>query len=687
MQTQILPIETRVVRALLVYFCIGASIAAATQLAALPELVVFISKNTMPTSMRSRMLGSMAGMGLVAALVPAVLLLWRRSAAMLDAVTRSAGVLAPLMMCFVVPLLFDWRVFAKAEWLCVLAILLFGFGLERSLRISLASIDWTETRFVWRRLNRSPRFRALPLILTCTAAGLSALYFGYYTILQHYRVQTTSWDLAIFDNMMWNLIRGKWFKASPDLGRTGSHIQYHATFIAYVFAPLYALSQRSETLLALQALFTSAAALPIYLFSKARSGSAWLGLVFAYAYLVYAPMHGPLFYDFHFLTTAPFWIGWVLYFYEIENKRALVLTWLLAIMVREEVSAGLSMVAFFHLVSGKRVRWALVGGLVSACYFVMMKFYVMPLHRTLSGVQSFTWMYEKLMPAGEAGFGGVLRTVGSNPLFVFSSLLDIDKLTYILKILGPVLVLPLRHPATWIMLLPASIFTLLSSGYKPLYQTYFQYTSNFTSYLFFASVVTLTWWNRRDRLSPGPNRYRVPAAALAILVTSTLYSYQFGAIFQHNSFRGGFRTIQFHRTDAEAKQYEDLHAMIGLIPPDASVAATEAEAPHLSNREDLFTFRFGHDNAEYLLINIDEARSGSAADVARKALGSGKYGFVTQRGRLTLWKRGGDPQNNRKGMQLLHLPTKMAEPAAPPGAPRAAPAPAPAQAPVPAGGP
>ena len=576
MQTQTLPGETRIVRALLVYFFAGASVAVALQYATLPGLPAFMTKNAMSSGARTRVLLSMVAAGTAAALIPSAFLLWRGTAKAVDRFSRFSGLLAPVMLCFMLPLLLDWRVFVNHEWACVLAILLFGFGLERSLRISLASIDWTGTAYVWRRLNRSAAFRALPFTITCVATALAALYFAYFTILQHYRVQTASWDLAIFDNMMWNLIRGKWFKASPDLGRTGSHIQYHATFIAYVYAPFYALWQRPEALLALQAVVTAGAAVPIYLLGKVRTGSAWIGMVLAYAYLVYAPMHGPLFYDFHFLTTAPFWVSWVLYFFETERRRALLVSWFLAMLVREDVAAGLSMGALFYLVSGKRVRWALFGGLGSALYFVVMKFYVMPLHATRSGMNSFTWMYQKLIPDGEAGFGGVLRTLLSNPVYVFDSLLDVEKLTYVLKLLGPVLVLPLRHPVTWVLLLPASIFTLLSSGYKPLYQTYFQYTANYSSYLFFASAVTLSWWTARDRASFGPKRFRVPAAVLAMFAASTLYSYQFGAIFQHNTFRGGFRTIQFYRTAEDQKRYDDLQALIALIPKDASVAATSA---------------------------------------------------------------------------------------------------------------
>jgi uncharacterized membrane protein len=657
MQTQAFPLETRLVKAVLLYFFVGVSVAAAVQFASSDIVAAFVSQNTMPRHARDLMLLSMAGGGGFAVLVPLLYVIWRRSGRAVDQTLRVARVLAPLLLAFMVPLLFDWHVFAGNEWACVLSALLFGLGLERSLRVSLSAVNWEPAQRWGESLAlRLPRLsRRFPFLVVCTMSAFLAAYFAYLTILQHYRLRTYSWDLAIFDNMMWNLIRGKWFKASPDLGRVGSHIQYHATFIAYFFAPFYALWQRPETLLLLQAIFTSAAAIPLYLLGQLRTGSRWIGVALAYAYLIHAPMHSPVFYDFHFITTAPFWIGWVVYFFETDRRKLLVLSWVLAVLVREEMSAGLSMAALFYLLSGKRTRWALVGGIASAAYFVTVKFYIMPLHRTMSGSQSFSWMFQGLMPKGEDGFGGVLRTVISNPVYTFNSLLEQDKLTYVIKTLGPVLLLPLRHPTAWIMFIPSFIFTLLSTGYKPLYQTYFQYTSTYTSYLFFTSAVTLSWWRDRDRTVGELARCRVPAAALAMVVTATAYSYNFGAIFQHHSFHAGFQDVGFTRTPEEKKRYDELQELIRLIPKNASVAATEVEAPHVSNREDCFTLRFFYEDADYLLINLDEARSSPTKDIVTSALETGKYGFVTSRGRVALWKRGGEQTENERGLRELGI--------------------------------
>ncbi|HEV8246898.1 MAG TPA: DUF2079 domain-containing protein, partial [Polyangiaceae bacterium] len=481
------PVEARLLLTALTYFCIGASVAGAIWLTFYGNLASQVASNTMVRKDRDFLLGTMAAAGIVSVLVPAVLLLLLRSEEKLRPIERLARLGAPLMLAFFLPFFLDWRVFQANELLFVIVATLFGFVLERAFRLSFSEFRWAafDARLA-RFRQRFPRVSArLPTILAWGLALFFSAYFSFFTVLQHLRLGTYSWDMAIFDNIMWNLIRGAWFKASPVLGRTGSHIQYHATFIAYVFAPFYALYQRPETLLALQATFAGLGALPIYLVARRRLGSALGALVLSYAYVVHAPLHGPIFYDFHFITTAPFWVGWVFYFYETEQKRWLLLTWGLAFLVREEVSASLSMVALFYLLSGKRPRWAIIAGLSSVLYFFVVKFLVMPLHRTGGpDKQTFAWIFQGLIPPGEGGLNGVVRTIVSNPPFTIMSLLDTDKLVYFLRTFGPLLLLPLRNRLTWILFIPAAMFTLLSTGYKPLIETHFQYTSNYTPYLF-----------------------------------------------------------------------------------------------------------------------------------------------------------------------------------------------------------
>jgi hypothetical protein len=264
----------------------------------------------------------------------------------------------------------------------------------------------------------------VPFALTVLAAASTAAYFAYYTIQHHYRLQSSSWDLAIFDNMMWNLLRGEWFKASPDLGRTGSHIQYHATFDAYLLLPFYALRQQADTLLFLQALIVGAGAIPLYLLAQAKTQCRWVALALSLAYCLHGPLHGPVFYDFHFLTLAPFFVWWVLYFFETGRRKALIAAFVLTLLLREDVAACLSLAGLFLLVSRQRPWWAFWGGLLAAVYFVAMKFAIMPLHRGAADKETFTWMFKDLVAAGSQGYGGVLKTLLTNPLYALNAMLQ-----------------------------------------------------------------------------------------------------------------------------------------------------------------------------------------------------------------------------------------------------------------------
>jgi uncharacterized membrane protein len=618
-----------------------------------------LTANILTPDQRARMLLMMV---LGAAFLPAcavVYLAIRRSFAAVENIASWSRLLCPLVLAFFLPVFFNWKAFVAHELLLVVSLTGFALLLERLLRVSLREFEArnagrasSSPSSAARRARLAAAYRRvaprLPLALTVIAAGLTGGYFAYYTILNHYRLQTSSWDLAIFDNMMWNLLRGHWFKASPDLGRTGSHIQYHATFDAYFFLPLYALRQKADTLLAIQAVFVGAGAIPLYLLAKLKTGSGWIALVLAVAYCLHGPLHGPVFYDFHFLTMAPFFVWWVLYLFERGSKWPLVGMWIFALLLREDLSACMSAAALFFLVSKQRPWWALFGGLLSATYFVVMKFGIMPLHRSAADKETFTWMFKDLVAAGSVGYGGVLKTIFTNPLYAFNAILEPEKISYLLKMFGPVLLLPLRLPKTWIMLVPAALFTLLSSGYKPLYQTFFQYTSNWTPYVFFGAAVVLAEIGRGTE-----GRLRQRSAAIALAVSCVLFSYHHGSMLQQENFRGGFRKIGFEYTPADKQKYADLVSLAKDIPKTASVAATETEAPHVSNREDCFTMRFGHDNADYLLLSIAEAKTGNTRKFFKEAVDSGKYGFVRQSGAFMLWKRGAPVDRNALGLALI----------------------------------
>jgi len=643
---------SQLVRSFFLFFLSGASIGAALAFVSyehLPELVS--NNNTISAADRRAILSYIVIAGIFACLLPCAYLLQKRSQQAVDLVARAGRVISPLMLVFVLPFLFDWHVFQGHELSCALTGAVFGIALEHCLRVSFSALRCPAAVQLWSETCRhNPRLvRWVPGVLIGTMAVFFAVYFSHYTLLHHYRLQTQSLDLAVYDNEFWNLLRGKWFKISPSLGRTGTHMAYHAEFVAYLLAPFYALRQKASTLLIMQAVLCGAGAIPIFLIARRRLDSAVAGLAFAYAYIVYGPLHGPIFYDFHFLTLAPFFVGWVLYFFESGRRGLLIAAWFAAALLREDQSAGLAMAGLFYLVSGDRPRWALGGAVLSAVFFVVMKFIVMPAHS--EGSEAFAWIFAGLIPSGEQGFGAALRSVFSNPVFALNTILVPDKFVYVMKILAPVLLLPFRHARTWLLLVPAALFTLLSTGYQPVVQTSFQYTSYWTAYLFVAGAIVLASWKHRPDGKP-----RIAAALAAMVVTSTAMSYNHGAIFQHNTFQGGFRHVVFDKSVEDIKNHNDFYALVAMIPPKVSVTATETEAAHVSSREDCFTMRMGYQDADYLLLSIAEARGGESRDAMVAALATSNYGLVDSRGNFQLWRKGYSQARNSEGKRQLGIP-------------------------------
>jgi uncharacterized membrane protein len=471
-------------------------------------------------------------------------------------------------------------------------------------------------------------------------------------LLNHYRFQTASYDLGIFDNMMWQLWRGQWFRSTPAYGEVNlTHITRHANFIAAFFMPIYLIGQRAETLLVAQTVIALSACIPLYKLAKRRLGSTWIALGFAYSYLVYAPLHGALFYDFHFIATVPAFIAWTVYFFDTRRRWPFIVLGILSLLVREDVGPGLALMAFYFFLSNNRPKAALWGGLVAGGYFFVTKFVVMPLHSSPEDRGTFTYLFQRLIPEGKDGFGAILQTILLNPLFTLGTILKEEKVIYLLQVLVPAAFLPFRNKKAWLPLMASILFTVFPSD-PPLYAICFQYTSHYSSYLFLCAVLALSDW-RRD---PAIGRGRITAGVAAMCLASTLVSYHYGAMFQHHTFKGGFRRVQFEFTASDRDQLREFRTLAKLVPKTASVVASETEVPHLSNRHHCYTLRFGVKGAEYIFVRLDEVMGG---DGSRRhlldALRTGEYSFVQREGRFALWAKGGDHAKDEEGLRHLNV--------------------------------
>jgi len=307
----------------------------------------------------------------------------------------------------------------------------------------------------------------------------------------------------------------------------------------------------------------------------------------------------------------------------------------LALSVREDVACCLAVLGVFLLLTGAAARVGALLAVVGGGYFLVMKLGVMP--HFGNGDESFINQYAGLVPPEAHGFRGVVETLLGNPVFTESVALEREKIAYLLQLFVPVLFLPLARPIGILLVLPGFVFTLLSTGYAPLREISFQYTSYWTVFIFIGLVLAF-----ERSAARGPGRQR--ALAMGVVAASLACSYLYGAVLQRETARGGFERFNFGTTAADLTRRAELDALLAEIPPDARVSASEHLVPHVSGRESAYTLRFGVYDAQYLLLQLP--LRGDERGPTGKELREGTFGVVEDRGEMVLAKRGARTERN-----------------------------------------
>ena len=556
----------------------------------------------------------------------------------------------PLLLVGLIPSLFSWQ-FAQRQTLAYLLLLTLSIlACESLLRLSLPAWDALCARdwliwpsHGWRWLKRKSS-RWLPLVVVLLSSAAYATFAGYFTIQQHRHLLSYAFDLGIYDNTIFNVLKGH-FWHSPVLYGPGNvnYLASHAEYGMFLFLPFYAIKPGAETLLLIQAVVLGFAALPLFLFARTRVPQ-WVALVISWCYLLFAPLHGPNFYDFHWLPLAIFFHFWLYFALATRRTWLATLCVLVLLAMREDIAVGLAVLGFFLAFTGARVRFGLVLGITSVLWFGVNKFVIMP-HM---GTWWFDNMYSELFADGKSSYGSVFRTLLSNPVFSATTFVREQKLTYVFQMLTPLAFLPARRIALIPLLLPGAFFTLLTTAYWPTVSIAFQYTTHWIPYLFLGTVLSLSLLGRGEG---GRLRQRAAVGTLALALLS--HSYNFGAVLQHDSFVGGFGQINFQHTPEQTKRYEALMTLVRKIPPEASVAATEYLNPHISARIDAYTFRYDLPVVDRILVSSQEI-VGDNRRLLRSLLNKASYRLVGQAGHeFYLFERGPGNSETEKALHKL----------------------------------
>jgi len=613
------------------------------------QRLAYFTRNELPLSPPALGLPLLTGfLPLLIALL-LLLILRKRAVPLIESFTR---IVAPAGLSCALPALFTWQFGQQRPIAFLILLAVFGLALERLLRLSAAEVlslvdapRYSDARAFWARLGARVTRKAAPLVVLLSAVGYAA-YTAFFTIRRHHLIQSSAFDLGIFDNLMYNTLKGRFFE-SPVMFGPGHHnsISTHAEYLMVLLAPLYALAPRAETVLLIQAVFLGAAAIPLYLFAR-KLLSAWPSVVLVLGYVLCAPLHGAQFYDFHWLTLCPFFYFWLFYAIAARKTWLCVLMTLLLFALREDIAVGLACLGAFLFITGIRVRFGIRLAAVSVVWFVINKFAIMP----WAGPWWFDSIYSELFADGKPGYGNVVKTLISNPFYASSTFVRGPKLAYALHMLAPLVFLPVRRLAFWLLLLPGGAFTLMTTGYWPTLAISFQYTTHWIPFLFACAAMCLYCIR-----SGTEGQVRTTAVLGAMLVVMLSHSYNFGAMLQRESFVGGFGRVAFEMSESARERYQDLRSVADKIPVEASVVTTESLNPHVSSRKEAYVFRYDTGPVDFVFLS-DNEMSNDLRNGLRDKFRKTPYGlFAKGKREFYLFKRGYQSPGTAEALRHLGI--------------------------------
>jgi uncharacterized membrane protein len=623
--------------------------------------VDYLFRNQVAFAARSLLVqGMFAGVGAAIALVIGGALLLRKHRAdapmMLRRAVHSLSPLAPLA--FVPPLL-RWEIWKDNE----LTFLVLALGVAVSMRAALtAAVRARPLELLgvsWSPRDPTRMFSVPPVawfgVVVIAAVAYSA-WFSYYTSVWH-GCGRSGYDLAIEDNILWNLLRGHFYKATPTLGPGGSHFARHATLVSYLLLPFYALRQSADMVLILQSILMGMAGIPLFLFGRRRVGDTAAALI-AILYLMHPAVQESNLFEMHYikLGTLPFWTTlWLL-----DSKRydAAIAAAVVTLMVREDVATWILLLGAFGVTAGLNLRASLTLLIGGTLYVGIVKFAIMP--SLARGQDELMFMYKDLLPAGKGTFAWAMLTALTNPGYLLKTLLGVDKLVYLLHICTPLVFIPFRYSIGWVAIIPGFVFSLLSTQYPPLVDIHFQYSPHFLAMLYPATIVALGWTMQKERAEAEAQSRKglvTHAGSIGMLgamaIGTLLCSSQFGAVIQQNTSRGGPIPYRFGWDDEGRARRASLDALIAMMPSDAKVAASAFAITQVSARPNAYSLSLGLYDADYILstTNRGELVPDEHSRLEREVFANGTFGVVAIRRPFFLMRRG---YSTRENAQVEH---------------------------------
>ena len=284
-------------------------------------------------------------------------------------------------------------------------------------------------------------------------------------VLQHYSLQTNTFDLSVFDYMLYSTSQGE-LMSEPFHGKWQTHFSIHFMPFLYLLVPLYHLIEKTALALVLiQVLAGLAFLVLVYLTTRTELSRYHISLSLAITamFALYRPFWSGILYDFHPEMFFPA-LMLLLHFCLTTRRKHYIsfCIFIICLLIKEDVGLYLSGYGAYLAFTRRDLRkqgLSIVG--ISSIYVLIVVGIVIPHFRTSAGLPNHYLYFDHF------NSGDFATTIKYGFYFTARGLVNL---------LAPFLLIPLSSSAAFLLVMP--VFTSAVSGIRLMQSFQLHYVAN-----------------------------------------------------------------------------------------------------------------------------------------------------------------------------------------------------------------
>jgi uncharacterized membrane protein len=403
--------------------------------------------------------------------------------------------------------------------------------------------------------------------------------FGSLAVLRHASFHSGGFDLGIFDQVIWNSLRGRLFETSIRID-ANSFLAQHFSSLLIAIVPFYAIWSDPRTLLIVQTVCLAISALPVYWFARQQMGVP-IALGIAAAYYMFPSLQFVTLFEFHEIALATPLLSFATFFLLRRRYVPFLVSLFLALLVKEEIAFIVIGLGFYLFFAQQSRGLGLVLGLFGMAYALVVFTYIIPLFLDNSYDANY-FVMDRYAYLGKT-IPEIAITLITRPGLVIQHLMVAPKIEFILQLIIPLVFIPLAGGEILALTIP-SLGYLLVGDYAYQNSIHYQYTAPIIPFIFFALVLG---WKRismlriPNRINATGARFPAPFFLPSLVLTASLANYYLQA---PGPLAIGFEP-GLYTMDGRVALGNDL---LSQISPAAVTMAEANLVPHLSERQFIY---------------------------------------------------------------------------------------------------